>query len=494
MKSSITPAKLSLILTLSLLASSAASCGETTVQPSDTTTADTSSDVTTAVGYVYPAEGFDGEEFHIMNINELYSVHQSMEREESNGETLNDAIFNRNRLVESKLDITIKETIIEDDWQYKKIVSQARSSVMAGDNEFDVMYIPVTSSVTLISEGCFTNLLDIDSLQLNQPWWNRGFNEAITLNGALYGAIGDANLSYMDSINMLAFNYELMENYKLDLPYDLVREGKWTLDEFNKYLIAAASLNGDDSAVWNNSGKTIYGLSNHGRNLYAAMAGCGELSIEIENDTLVNTAGSSRWYDVIEKLSSMLTLGDAKFLDAYNGDDMDAEKGGYVYIFMNQRALFGYSQVNKLQSFRDLPFEYGVLPYPKFDESQEQYYTTIASTATAAFIPVTNPDQEGTGTILDALSYESSQTVIPAFREISVEQKGLRNDDSIEMLGILTDSVVPTYYSIFKVGSDMITAVRNEICDKNGTAASIYESNRTTIEEQIKTVMESWEK
>ena len=38
--------------------------------------------------------------------------------------------------------------------------------------------------------------------------------------------------------------------------------------------------------------------------------------------------------------------------------------------------------------------------------------------------------------MIDALTYRSYETVLPVYYENRVAQKGLRNEDSIEMLGI----------------------------------------------------------
>jgi hypothetical protein len=209
---------------------------------------------------------------------------------------------------------------------------------------------------------------------------------------------------------------------------------------------------------------------------------------------IVSNTASDHFYNVVEKLSEILTESDAKAYRCQTGGDMDPTTGGYIYIFKNGRALFTQAEVNKMQVFRDVSFEYGVVPYPKYDESQDNYYSNAWYAATGAFIPVTAKDPEWNGLILDAMTYEGENIVVPAFREVTVEQKGLRNDDSIEMLEIITSGVVPVIYDIFNIGEELSSSISSEIWNKTGSAASIVASNTTVIQEQIKTLMEQWKK
>lgn len=479
-------------LLISLLALSA--CGGSSTQGDGSVTTDPGSqaEVNKDFEYPYPETGFGGEEFNILNTTDMWTMHCVIGREEATGDALDDAIYNRNTKIEEKLGITLKETLTDNDYLYDTLLGMARNSILSGDDEYDVMYLPVHRVSSMIYENSFNNLNNISSLQLDREWWYSTFNDAITINGALYGALGDSNLMIQDAVRVLSFNEDMMENLKLDKPYDLVRSGKWTLDEMNKYLTAAASLNGDSTSAWNKDGKTIYGLANHGTAMSYYLIGCGEFNVENIGGKLKNNCGTARWYNVIDRISSLLTTDDAKFIPAHNGNDRDPEQGGYVYIFMNQRTLFAVSEVNKFQSFRALDFDYGVVPFPKYDEEQKNYYANAYEGACGAFIPVTSKDPEKVGLILDAMSYEGQKSVVPVFRGIAVESKGLRNEDSIEMLDIIMDSVVPRLGLIFDIDSTMQGELDTAMIEKSGTAASLYASSKSSIDTKISEIMENW--
>ena len=487
--------KMTALILCAMLAAQMAACGGTdTPSGTNDTTAAAGDDTTAAAEYQYPypTTGFGGEEFVILNMEDIYNMHSVMDREELTGESLDDAIFNRNRLIEQKFDIKLKEELVTETWEFLAVPAAVRTSVMAGDDTYDVCFVPMAGSSGLITEGCFFELGGIDTLQLSEDWWYTSFNDAITIGGKLYGAVGGANIMIHDATRILAFNYEMMDELKLDKPYDLVREGKWTLDAFNKYLAASASLNGDEAFTWNMNGKATYGYSHNQNGIANFLFGGGEIVFSKKGDELVYGGVSERFYNLLDKMMNVLTTTDGKVYQGQAGDDMNAEEGGYIYAFKTGRALFSQAEINKFQVFRDLKFDYGVVPFPKYDETQDRYYSNAWAGATAMFIPVTNPDPEKAGFIMDAMAYEGEKNVVPTFRNISVEQKGLRNDDSIEMLGIVTDALVPLYHDIFKVGTTMITDLGTEMWNRTGGFASVVAANETTIKTEIDKITENW--
>lgn len=286
----------------------------------------------------------------------------------------------------------------------------------------------------------------------------------------------------------------MMERLGLDAPYDLVREGKWTLDAMNTYLTAAANLNGDDSAAWKKDGKVVYGYSNNQNGIIKFLQGCGENIVEVKDGKLTYTAGTERFYDCVSKLSKIFTTSDAKGINAPNGDDWKDDDGnpGYIHVFTSGRALFSDCEVNKFQGFRKLDFEYGIVPYPKYDEAQKTYFCDTWQGSPAAFIPVTSADAEKAGLILDAMAYEGEKTAVPAFRDYAVEQKGLRNEDSIEMLAIATRNIIPVYYSIFGIDSSIADQAGTDVWTGTASISSKVASSETKIAAQIAEIMEKW--
>ena len=88
--------------------------------------------------------------------------------------------------------------------------------------------------------------------------------------------------------------------------------------------------------------------------------------------------------------------------------------------------------------FRDMKDDYAILPYPKFNEAQTDYYTHMNSFFPYAIsIPVTNTRLEETGAVMEALGYISQTTILPKINEAVLNEKIARDEDSKEMLDIL---------------------------------------------------------
>lgn len=282
----------------------------------------------------------------------------------------------------------------------------------------------------------------------------------------------------------LFFNEDKMTDLKLDMPYDLVREGKWTFDKFKEYLAASANLNGDESYTWNKDGNAFYGLTTTAYLNYRFMNCFGEDIIENNNGKLKFTAGSEHFMNAVDML---YTVNDPPLGYFYlgQGSDYDAETGGYMYPFMAQRALFLTAEICKTQKFREFDFSYGIVPFPKYDEDQDDYVTTIFQEALAFSIPITCDTPEDTAIIFDALAYEGSKTLVPEYLQTTVEQKGLRNDDSIEMLSIITAGAFNDIGQMYGLTTDFISAYNVDIQNRSGTMASIIAKYKTSIEAAI---------
>ena len=64
--------------------------------------------------------------------------------------------------------------------------------------------------------------------------------------GYLYMMIGDFNLSSTCGVTFLWFNKQLLTDNGFDMPYELVNEGKWTIDRMLEMVNSvSADLNGD---------------------------------------------------------------------------------------------------------------------------------------------------------------------------------------------------------------------------------------------------------
>ena len=475
------------IIILMLLASiliSTISCGSEGGNPDVTTGGDDAAtqEETTTYTYEY-SKKYDGATVTILNAGDIYNMRAEIDREELTGDSLDDVMFNRCRKVENELNVKLEEHTAGVDGE---LANTAQKSIMSGEDEYSIMYIPARDLYKFTDGGYLCDLTTFPDIKLDKPWWSKSYNDSCTINGQLYAAVGASQLMYIDSLWCLFLNESMMADLGLDTPYDLVRTGKWTIDRLDEYMKAGAQLNGDESFNWNENGKSIYGLSGGAGDKF--LAGCGEFIIGTKGGKLELDVGDSRFYEVTDKLSKVLKKnGGNRFSDPYSGIP-DGTPGNYVTTFETQRALFLTAEVCKTSRMRDKSFEFGIVPFPKYDEGQENYYSNPFYGTPGFAIPVTAKDPERSAVVGDALAYLGNEMVLPVFIDVTLKGKGLRNENSVEMLELIINSSRADLCQIFvNEASAMRTAICTAMENGDGVASAIA-SDMSAVEAAIKAV------
>ena len=476
--------KITLILVLLLLAQATACGGSTTATD---TTASSGADTASAEESTYLfTQEYAGDTIRVLNIDNIFSMHCVIDTKETNGETLNDTMYNAVRRIEDEMGITWKEDNIDLQKDFPTIVPRL---ILSGDDQYEIIYENTRDLYTYSEQGYYYNLLDYNAIQLNEDWWLSDYNDYNMVGGKLYTAMGYSHLAVIDAISCLWFNQSMMVDLGLDLPYDAVRDGKWTLDMLRTYIKSAANLNGEDAFAWKDEGSCIWGISmpsNTGTNWTRPL---GEQIVDISGDgKLTITAGKERFYDACDKVASILGATDGSvYMGHFNGDD---KPGSYINCFEVQRSLFGCSEVCKANRMRNLDFDFGVLPYPKYDEAQERYYSSVSYPASGVSIPVTCTDPARSAVVGDAINYIFYEDVWPTFRTVTLESKNLRNDNSIEMLQIVLNSIYPNICHIYGVGTSLNDVLSASMRSGDAQAASKLAAYRQQIEDDIKALNE----
>ena len=478
---------------------SAAACGDTPSESSantpDNNTAAVTDAVTEAVQeavYPYEAPDLGGYALRVYNSDDLWDMYMNVDADTMTGEPLNDAVYNRNRKVENllncKFEVTKKETA---DSGLESMTDVIKKTITAGDDAYDVIYSSINTTPAMVSDGYFLNLHDVQGLHLDQPWWDQIVASNITIEDCLYFATSPMHLMSLDGAWCLYFNENIMHQNDMALPYDLVRNGTWTLDKLMEYIKPVTNLNGDASFKWSQTGTCMYGISAHVNAPDKFILGCGEYFIEKDKSGALSFgATDEQFYNSLSKIASVLDNTSGLTINA-STTDFDAEAGGYMYIFSVGRSLFLTAEIKAAQELRDMKDTFGILPYPKYDEAQETYHSSFVNQCLFYTIPVTNSHLKETAIISDVTSYQSYMDVLPVYYNTIVEQKGLRNEDSIEMLNIIRSSNSVELGVLFGWTSDLMTTIRTKLYAGDGALASTIEKKQSTIEKNIQKTMDA---
>ena len=475
--------RISCLILAALLLASAAGCGNTESDPADTKADDTSADESisaeeTASDYEWADLDCGGEDFVILNTTDDYGFYYYLDFESVTGEKLDDAVYNRNRELEDRYNFKLK--IVEEKFDMSSTVF--KQSIAAQDDDFDASFQWANYLAATMLEGGFADLSSIKSMNLDSSWWDTGIDDAMKIGDSnkLYFAFCNTSFVKFEGAQAVFCNQAIFERLGLDMPYQLVLDGKWTLDEMIKLATVGANLNGDDSFSWNSRGNAQYGVIGNQGTVYGLIYSTGNKFIDKDEDGMPYfAAGSEHFYDSLTKISE-LTFTDGAFLHLNStGEDH------YEAAFKNGRGLMMTAELKAASKYRDMDDGFGIVPLPKYDEKQENY-VAIGDFAHAAVIPSTSRDPERAGAILDALAYLTDRDVMPVFYENTMSQKRLRDDDSVKMLGIISDSFYLDPGKIYSWTSELREKfIRMLGQEKKNDFASTVDEARSSIERSI---------
>ena len=357
-------------------------------------------------------------------------------------EVINSAYKTRNELVEEQLGIIIEEEYVYDGSRKNaNMCKRIREDNLAYSGDYHVVVPCLYDGATLAQEGHLLNLLSLPGIQMEAPWWEQFFNKEMTIAGQLYFTIGDIGTINKSSTAALTFNKDLYLTNNLDskyggLPYDLVRNGTWTLDvalamtkEFSDDVNDDGTINYEDLVGWSGQLDDMWSLF-YGSGSKLASTDTADGYPEI-------TAYSERSATVMEKMQTLVQDKD-HYLSA--NDYFGVVQWPSVLLrdnFIAGQSLFYNGSVSTPMELGDMEQNYGLLPIPKADEAQENYYSLVnpwTSTCFAVPTSVKDADLQMVSDFLNAMGAASANIVAPAYIEQCLEYMKTRDDDTIDMI------------------------------------------------------------
>ncbi|MBO5127649.1 MAG: extracellular solute-binding protein [Clostridia bacterium] len=424
-----------------------------------------------------PDKTYNGEEvMFLTSLHTGYDWYTSHEiyAAEMTGELINDAVFTRNNTIEELLDIKIAETKLEN------CHNTAKSSITAGDKQFDVVMPYMNSTITLAVEGSLLDLKQIPYLDLDKPWWDGRANKDLVINDRLFITTGDIAILDNECTMVMFFNKDMIAQYGLESPYDLVREHRWTIDKVGEMSYGLINDKNGDGQMTTEDDQ--WGISIAGNAPISFYFGAGERVVQADaNGELQIMMGNSRAYDVYDKIANLCLSSEvlSKHTSNKTGfDDVCASFNAGNILFVT----FALVDINGL---RDAEFEFGILPYPLYDETQKEYNNLISSgLVSATSVPNTCENTELVGVTLEAMAYHSTTTLTPAYYDNALKTRYVRDEESGEMLDIIFATRVYDLGYIFNWGG-----AGNMITNMFSAKQTEYASNWQKIEKAVQKTM-----
>ena len=396
------------------------------------------------------------------------------------------------RLVEQLLNIEVEEEGIETGSRYGgPFYKRVHTDAMSNTTDYLFIMPALTEAAMLASDGLLYDLNEL--VDLSQPWWCKQFNDAVTIAGKTYFASSDITTVSIASTMFVAFNKEveakhgIANKYGYDTLYDMVDDRAWTQDamfEMSKSVYVDTNENNicdpDDMLGMTAQHNVVFWLLRSG--------GINICTLDEEGYPVLTVNN--------ERAISLITKAQEFCQDPVSGlvivDEHKTEDGGVnpcFQAFLDGRELFMFGALNSMDSLRTMEDDFGILPCPMFDDTQDNYSCNVGAwTSNCVAIPtaITGEDLQLSVYVIEALSAVSRSKLTPTYFEQTLQYQVSRDDESMRMLELIREVRIPDLSEMYRWGKMMqtIADLRNAPV---GTFVSAYDAidDQTIIEIEV---------
>ena len=433
------------------------------------------------------------------------------------------AVYDRNQEIERRLNIDLEFIEIPKDSMIKTVVSDKNSNQSAYD--LIASYSRVEAEIAM--RGCLVDISTIENsyVNLEKPWWPKNMVESMSIGTSMYFFSGDISPNVLSEMQVLYFNKDVMSEYwdataqqlgvvpekdskgqnvvspAAQMVYDMAYKGTWDLDELIKLTMGPDGKGiGDISQGSISDAKDLedsYGFVSITYCMSFFYSGCNLKLVENDRNSVNENPlsvssdfGSMRTVKLVQKLG-----------DWYKENTCGVTFGSnYRTIMQGGRTLFTAVRARHAgKEYVDMSI--GIMPCPKFDENQANYYTAIGNPFTIYGIynglKARGGDKAATYSMMTAVvecwASECFRLVTPQIFEVNMQLKYAETQCETDMFEIVRSSVVFDLGRIFGPELYGMDDMPSE-CAKAGTSwVSTYASYKTPLAKKLDAIVASLE-
>lgn len=479
--------KIAAILLLSV-AAQAGACADSTPQSDDESSnlSDTVAESSETMLDALPQDlKFDGESINILYRGREEFANYDVIGDETGSDIVYSAVYERNQKVKERLGIDFEFTAAPGGMG--DALNHFKTIVLSGAEGIDLIW---ATGNTLIVSGLNTSFYDLSDskyLDLKQSYWNLSAMEEMSIDGKTLNYLyGNLMLVGIRQTGLMYYNKNIYNDLYGD-PNDLYRtvlDGNWTLDKFKNLCKGVyRDLNGN-------------GIVDEDSDRFATIFSKSieeNLTHFVYSTDFQTYERSSDGMPVINMLSDRSVSIATKFCEIFQRTDSDylfsnrSFSDSTIYsVFTDGRLLFFPERfyASTLPIFRNMNDEYGMIPYPKFDENQAEYTNLIHNSGTIAAIPTMLSEDrfEMVCAVLEAMASEQSVSVLPVFYETALKTKYSRDEISSQVIDLVykcsTKDLVSEYGSMLNhIYAIVANCVYNELPFASTYASAVTAAN-----------------
>jgi len=394
---------------------------------------------------------------------------RSIAVEEDDGDIVNSAIYNRNARIEDRLNckITLVEAV------QAGMQDTVTPVLMAGDDDYDVLGGRQHDDIDLCLEGYCLNLNTLseyggDYIEVDQKWWGTEYIRRMNYKDQLYWLTGVLSLRFISGARCIAVNSDIYDKFILEKYgniYEIVKEGRWTLDLLAEMAsLGYSDTNGDDKANKGDVFGLNIGIGDDMVDAYAYAYGVRYSTENADGSITFNLVDTNA--DYLNFMNKITEVRQSKY--SFHAD------GTAGPTFEDNELLFQSSRIQYFElNYREMESDFYVVPLPMKNEGDE-YVTTIHDGNLLFAISYCTPQIAQTAAVLEAMAAESYRSVMPNYYDTALKYKYTRDDNAADVIDLIRDSITTDfgyiwgryigclYFSRRNVGGGVVSSMKKE--------------------------------
>ncbi len=362
--------------------------------------------------------------------------HNEFEVEQTTGDLVSDALYNRNRKVEERLGVKLDfHGIPGNSSQANNYVAHVANAIQSNSGDFDMCAAYSMTIASAAQQGYLLNLLDLPYLNFEMPWWPERLTKEAVINDKLFFASGDISANVIYMMYACFFNRDLIEAYGLEDPQELALQDKWTFAKFFEMTKGVyKDLNGNGQRDADDQYAYRTPKSPH-TDPWLYNAGVSVIERNADGDLVLSPDFlGEKTIGIVEMLNNQL----------WNSTDcayMAGTDATTLEPFANNAVMFCFDRVRQsLTYFANTTVDYGVVPCPVISADQD-FVTVIGNPFTLYALPIDCRDPEMLSAVMECYASESYRQVTPALFEITFKVKYSDSEINGQMFDIIRESV-----------------------------------------------------
>lgn len=380
-----------------------------------------------------PEQDFGGRDFIVLGSDDQH-FGEYIVAEEMNGEVVNDAVFARNLTIEERFNAKVGR--YSPSTSYGDTSNAIRSAVSAGDSDtFHLVSYHVVEAGGIAVQGYLLNWYDLPYINFDKPWWSDSTVDDLSMNNHCFLAVGDAAVSSISQTYCVIYDKEAAKTYGLEDVYSAVREGRWTAD-YLMGICEQVAIDVDGNGAWDSA--DYYGLSSNllsNVNTYL-WSFDNQIFTKNEEGILEFSYYNEHLVDIFDKVYYMFNETGGVYASNASHTYGIEQFQNYGSVFTN--ALISYTTVY----LADYDHEYGIIPYPKYDENQAEYKTMVDGNHEAMGIAKNAMDLDFIGIMTEIMCAEAYKQILPAYYDVALKQRYASSPEDAEMIELCVASRV----------------------------------------------------